>query len=140
MPEYCTASDMQQRLTAAGYEFAADRDFDQQVTDQEVTDNVTPAIEHAGTLIDAALYGQTTTADARAAGNNWLKHRAVDIAVVRALENGGREVPPDLRTAHDAAIAMLDDVKDGALVPGLTYQKGLGSSLSTRKVRIKNVG
>lgn len=123
MPEYCTAADLQNRLSVIGYEWVADRDASGTgVTSAEEAAYITPAIQYAGQLIDEAVSRFIEPGDARASGNLWLRNRATDIATVFALETGGRKVPDAMQARHDDAMERLQAVKDGETrVPSLTY-------------------
>lgn len=108
MAEYITATDVQNRLTVHGYEYAADRDQSGSgVTADEVAAYITPAIQWAGQLVDGAIVAFTQASHARAAGNQWLKDRCLDLATCRALENGGRNVPKAMRRAAHLAMVLL---------------------------------
>lgn len=117
---YCESSDLSKRLTANGLIRVADRDdFDDAVSSTELANYITTAIEQVGTEIDAAIQLKYETATAR--GNAWLKHVAVDLASVRAIENGGREAPAGLLEARDRARKQLDRIERGDLtIPGLS--------------------
>lgn len=116
MPEYCTISDVENRLTRAGYKFSADRDGDGAVGASE-KEAITEAIEQAGTVIDEHITAtRLITADyARSQAYPVLKHLAVDLAAYRIAGNGGRKVPQSLQDAFEDAMERLGLYRDGTL-------------------------
>lgn len=133
MAEYCTAQDVQNRLTESGLIYAADRDGDGAVSPGEMTAHVTSAIQYAGNLIDAAIASYLLPANARGQGNSWLRDRCVDIACARVTSNGGDEVPERIGTDAEKSMDMLDEVRSGDLhVPGLTIPPPYNSDRRTR--------
>lgn len=116
---YCVSADLSKRLTAGGLVYAADRDDDDGVVNSaESSEYVDSAIAQVDTEIDAAIQLKYDTTTAR--GNAWLKFIAVDLACVRAIENGGREAPAGLLEARDRARKQLEKVECGELmIPGL---------------------
>lgn len=138
MAEYIAESDVEKRLTKLGFVFVADRDeIDGDVDDSESANYITTAIVYAGNLIDEAVSGFMEPSAARSAGNSWLKDRAIDIAVARAIENGGRNVPDDLHDARLDALERLKEVRREELrVPGLTWSRpAVGSQNRTSRLR-----
>ena len=126
MTEYITASDVQNRLTPAGYNYVADRDQSGTgVTSDEETKYVTPAIKYAGGLIDEAISPFIeSVSTARNASNQWLKDRCLDIAAAMAVRLGGNEIPTSLLTLEERALKKLEDVRTHKIrVPELTYGK-----------------
>lgn len=123
MAEYCSATDVQNRLTANGYLNLADRDDDGVVDPAELAANITAAIEWAGSEIDYALINHQPPYNldsARASGNLFLRSRAIDFAVWQIATNGGRDVPDAFQSAYDRAVEMLDGIREqGDEVPGL---------------------
>jgi hypothetical protein len=122
MTEYCTATDVQNRCTANGYLNLVDRDYSGTSSDDEVTANVTSAIERAGGKIDFALansawgYG---TACVRNSGNTFTRDLAIAIASWILATNGGREPPEAFQIEYDEALGTLEQIKDNGLrVPG----------------------
>lgn len=126
MSDYCTSTDVRDRLTAAGFRFSVDRDRDDEESASEVASYVTTAIVYAGNIIDAALTPTIPPADARAQSNAWLKDRAIDIAVYRVATHGGRKCPQHLRSDYERTIDWITKIEDGDLsVPGLTYPQAI---------------
>lgn len=123
MTEYCSSTDIENRLTANGYLNVADRDYGGTVSAAELAANITSAIEWAGSEIDYALVNHRpayNTDTARSSGNVFLRSRAIDLASWQVVSNGGRDVPDSFQAAYDRAVAMLDAIReDGELVPGL---------------------
>ena len=124
MTEYCTSTQVQNRLTSAGYGNLADRDDDGTVSAAELAAYVTQAIQQAGDDIDYALVNHQPaydTAAARGASNSFLRSRAIDIACWYVATNGGRDAPEAIQAGYDKSKDMLDDIqKHGNIVPGLT--------------------
>lgn len=123
MPEYCTETDVRNRLTANGYLNLGDRDGDGIVNASEVSASITSAIEWAGSEIDYALINHQPPYDlaaARGSGNVFLRSRAVDFAVWQVATHGGRDVPDAFHAAYQRAVEILDGIRErGDEVPGL---------------------
>lgn len=120
MAEYCTAADLQKRLTAAGYGNVADRDQDGDVSADEVSNSVTSSIVWAGSLIDAHISERYDVASARASGNPFLRDRCLDLAACRLATQGGRDAPSSFQHDQDLTLALLERIRDaGDAVPGL---------------------
>lgn len=143
MPEYCTAAQVQNRLTEAGVKHVADRNATGTVSATESAAYITSAIQYAGALIDAAIHEQCEPSQARgqASGGScqWLVDRAVDIASQRAATHGGRDCPVSLTDAMKLSLGMLHDVQANRQpIPGLTYTYPT-SGQSTMGCRVVNV-
>lgn len=121
MAEYISESDVEDRLTSFGVTFVADDDNDGEAESGEITQCIGTSIVYAGGIVDFHICDQITPAAARAAGNQWLKDRCVDIAANRAAGWGGRDVPQTLKDDLAATLEMLQQVKEGATIPGLEY-------------------
>lgn len=121
MSEYITSEDVENRLTSFGVTFVADDDNDGEAETGELEQCIGTSIVYAGGVVDFHICGQMTPAVARGSGNQWLKDRCIDIAAHRAAGWGGREVPQTLKDDLAATMAMLEDVKDGATIPGYEY-------------------
>lgn len=141
MPEYITASDVQNRLTPTGYEFVADRDLSGTgVTSDEVDKYVTPAIKYAGAIVDSAVTHFVDTSDARNAANQWLKDRCLDLAVYHAAQHGGGDVPQSIKDAREFSLDLLKKVGAGEMrVPDLVYDEPPDTGKSVRGPRTHNV-
>lgn len=121
MAEYCSATDVQNRVTETGYGHIADEDSDGTVESPEIAANVTPAIRWAGGIIDSYIQGRVNLDSARASGNAWLCDRAIDLAAYRFVTTGGREGPESFTTDKDETLQLLERVRDdGDGIPGLT--------------------
>lgn len=124
MAEYCSSTDVSNRLTANGYLNLADRDGGGTVSAGELAAYVTPGIVWAGGRIDYALWNHQPAYDlasARASGNAFLTALAVDLACWWIATNGGRDVPEAFQSAYDTAVEMLDAIREkGEEVPGIT--------------------
>lgn len=123
MPEYCTAEDVRNRLTANGYLNVGDLDGDGTVESDEIAASITSAIEWAGAEIDYALINHQppySLAVARASNNIFLRSRAIDCAAWQVTTNGGRDVPNSFQSAYERAVEMLEGIRErGNEVPGL---------------------
>lgn len=122
MAEYCESSDIEKRLTTAGFKWVADRNKNATVDQDEIDNFITTGIVYAGSLIDGALARFLSPEMSRAAGNQWLKDRCIDIATYRAVKNGGREVPESVQLDYEFSWELIQQVGKGEyIVPGLTY-------------------
>lgn len=119
MPEhYCETTDLLPRLTAAGFDWAINREGGQVTTSQEVTRYVVPAIQRAGAEIDSKISLRYEPSAAR--GNLFLKFLAVDIAAVEVCTNGGRGATDQFLASAKRARETLDQIQSGRLnVPDL---------------------
>lgn len=133
MTEYCTATDVSNRLKAAGYSNVIDEDQDSIVDAAEIAASITPQIENAGSIMDEYFVNRIepyVPATLRA-GNTWCKYCCVDIACWYIVANGGRDIPESLQTAYDNRIARLEGIENGNLIPGTTDP---GTPLSDKAV------
>lgn len=118
MTSYCSTSDLQSRLTLAGFDWAINLDGGDTVTSGEITRYVTPAIERADGEIDSKICLRYSLTAAR--GNAFLKYLAVDLATVFACTNGGRAATEQFLNDAKRARETLDAIQAGQLnVPGL---------------------
>lgn len=142
MSEYCSATDIQNRLTANGYLNLGDRDDDGTVDASELAAYITSGIEWAGSEIDYALINHQPPYDlaaARASGNVFLRSRAIDLAAWQVATNGGRDVPDSFQSAYDRAVAMLDKIReDGEEVPGLNNGTSLWNASNHEAFEIQS--
>lgn len=141
MAEYITATDLQNRLTQVGYEFVADRDVSGTgVGVAEEAAYVDPAIQYAGALVDQFISGRTEPTRARAAGNQWLKDRCLDIAAKRVMETGGRNVPESVVEAAQFSLELLTQHQSGIVqIPNYQYEyPAEGPGLSPHGPRVFN--
>lgn len=138
--EYCTASDVQNRLTAVGYKFVADRDRSGTVSSDELASYITTAIEWAGVQIDRYIMEFVQPDVARGSSNPYLKYLAVDLAAYRACGIGGRGIPDSITEAHDAAMDKLREIEDdnGKIPAFLAGYPTRGPQRSTRRPRAVN--
>lgn len=141
MPDYCSETDVQLRLTEAGVKNLVDRNRDGVVSPAEAANAIATAVTWAGTEIDAALTELMPVATARGSSNDWLRQRAIDLAAFRACSLGGRSVPDSLQSDSERSLVLLEEVRTGArMIPGLTYQLPYDSPASTmRAPRVVNV-
>lgn len=122
MAEYCSETDVKNRLTERGFKFAVDRDRDGSASAAEKDAYLTTAVRYASNLIDGSVSGFMEPSDARQSGNAWLKDRAVDIAAYRVATHGGSRPPGTLKQDYDDARELLKSVKNGSLrVPELKW-------------------
>lgn len=123
MTEYCSATDVSNRITAGGYLDQADADGDSALDASEVAASMTTVIEYAGGFIDSHIQKRISTTSARASGNTWLRDRAIDIASYRFVTNGGREGVDAFQTDFETTKELLERVRDdGDDIPGLTLE------------------
>ena len=98
---YCSRQDIVDRLGATGLVYVADDDGDQSVSNDEEEKAIEPALASAESEIDAALLPYVTLPIIRP--SEWLRHRAIDLAVERVIERKGqtlRRVLPRPPAAH----------------------------------------
>lgn len=143
MAEYITSTDVQSRLTPIGLAWVADRDSSGTgVTAEEESLYVDPAIAYAGVIVDQHIAGRTSPTRARAAGNQWLKDRCLDLAVFYALETGGAQAPDSFKERADQSLKWLVQHQAGEIsIPDYVYEYPIqrGSRQSTRGPRVHNV-
>lgn len=114
---YCSSDDLVQRLSASGIVYLADDDGDQSASPSEQSLAIDAAIASADAEIDAALAARVTTP---APANDWLRHRAIDLAAERLAERKGLSVPESLAAAARRSRAWLEEVRQGTrAIPGL---------------------
>lgn len=120
MPEYCSPTDLQNRLTAEGYDNVVDRNQDGDISGAEVANSVTSSIAWAGGLIDAYLCDRFDIASARSSGNTFLRDRCIDLAACRLATQGGRDAPTAFLQDQQRTLEILRRIRDaGDPVPGL---------------------
>ncbi|MDB5388363.1 MAG: hypothetical protein JWM11_4009 [Planctomycetaceae bacterium] len=132
MPEYCTSTQVENRLKAAGYFNVADDDDDGSVSDNELAANITTGIQWAGGKIDYYVINRSPAYDPmslRNGGNAWCSQRAIDLAAWHAVTNGGRDCADSLQAAKDEALEELKAVKDDAdVIPGAVIGQDFNSN------------
>lgn len=117
---YCTRQDLIDRLGVQGLLYVADDDGDAWASEREQQMSLDPAIANADSQIDAALGAQVEVPVAQA--NEWLRHRAIDLALEHVLGNKGGPIPSAVALAADRSRRWLDEVRRGVFrVPGLVY-------------------
>lgn len=121
MPEYCSQTDVTNRITTAGLLYCADRDGDGDADSDEITAHVTPSIQYAGREIDFAVCDHFPTATARGQSNPFLKDIAIDLAVERLCSTGTSGIPDSVAAAAERSRALLKQIKNGARIPDFTY-------------------
>lgn len=139
MPDYCTQTDLTNRLTDAGIKWIADRNRDGNADGTERSAYLDSAIEYAGNLVDGYICRQVQPAAARGQANAWLRDRAVDIAAWRAAGHGGRDVPDSLAESKDLALAELQKIKDGDRIPGYAYPVPVNSVAINHTPKVANI-
>lgn len=113
---YCTRDDLISRLSVNGLLQVADDDEDG-VSDLAILD---VAILSAAAEIDAALHPYIPLPFNGT--NEWLRRRAVDLAVENLSERRGGDVPSSLARSAERSRQWLEQVRLGELrVPGLDY-------------------
>jgi hypothetical protein len=123
--DYCSPTDIQNRLTDAGYKWAGDRRGKGLVTPDQIIAYVQPSIDRAGSDIDE-IVGQAMPVEVArsqaAAGCPWLKFRAIDIATYYFVSGGGRGATKVIETAYEETLSKLASVDhDTNRIPGLIY-------------------
>lgn len=121
MAEYCTVTDLTNRLTDAGIKWVADRDRNGTVSDAETTAYLTSCIQRGGNMVDGYICRQVNPTSARGTSNTWLRDRCVDIATYYACGIGGRSVKDSIAKVKDEAIAELQRIEDGGKIPNYPY-------------------
>lgn len=140
MAEYCTTTDITNRLTQIGLLNVADRNNDKVVDPTEEAAYVTPAIEYGGNVIDGYLCGQLVPDAARGAANPWLRDRCIDIAVMQLCMIGGRDAPKSVSSARDFTMDLLKRVMDGARIPGYPYPGPANARFIHHGPKVANFG
>lgn len=137
MPDYCSRTDIENRLTANGVLYVADRDGTGTASESELSKYIDPSISYATNLIEGYL-SKTYTYSA-GVGNAWLKDRAIDIAAAKCVEVGGQVLPPAMLEARDFSIALLRDVANGTIVvPGLPLPTPMNAPWPSQTVKVLN--
>lgn len=117
---YCSRDDLTNRLSGTGLLFVADDDADDAVSEAEQAATLDQAISAAAAELDAALTPHVLLPLVES--NEWLRHRAIDLAAEHLAERKGAAVPESLKTAAMRSREWLEKVRSGDLrVPGLTY-------------------
>lgn len=140
MAEYCSASDLSNRLTAAGYFSMVDQDRSGDVTQVEVDAFITPAIVYAGNMIDGYLVEQVIGTGGRAASNPWLKDRCIDIAVYQCFLTRNGEVPSGVQAAFENTVALLQEVQNGRRIPQFPYPAPTNAAFVHHGPHCANIG
>jgi len=139
MAEYCTFTDVENRLTSQGVLYVADRDNTGTASGEEQTKYITPSIQYAGNLIDGYLAKQFGMNLPRDGANQWLRDRAIDIAAAKAAEVGGGKMTESMKDSMQYSISLLVQVADGGLrVPGLAYPTPANAPWITRTPHVVN--
>ncbi len=136
---YALLAELTGWLSINGYNDLLDVDLDGTVESDEQTTYGSAALNYACGLIDFAIGQQVRPEVAREAENIWLKDRCIDIAVWRLMGYGGRDVPDSVKVAYELTMKLLDEVKDGAKIPGYTYPAPRNADRVERNVRVVNV-
>ena len=132
MAEYCTATQVRNRLKVAGYLNVADDDDDGALSATELAASITTGIAWAGGKIDYYAINRSPAYDSatlRSGPNSWCSQRAIDLAAWHACTNGGRDCPDSIQTAYDAAIEELKGVMDdGNVIPDTTINSDFNAN------------
>lgn len=122
MPEYCSQSDVTDRLSDDGLKYLIDRDQDGSVSAAEKTQFLDVAIERAGLMIDTQIQHLMTTSFARSAGNDYLKHVCVDLAIGQLARLAGGEPAISVIVSENEAKKKLERIRYRQdVIPGLVY-------------------
>lgn len=139
MASYITSvSQFKEWITSQGYDFVGDTDRDGEVETAETTLQIDTALAYADAIIDGFLCERMDTDDAKSQKPRWLHDRCVDIAVWRMAGQGGRDIPESIQRAYDNAIAMLEEVRGGRQIPGLTYASPVNAPYRVRLPVVQN--
>lgn len=122
MTEYCSRTDVENRITTQGLSYFVDRDLDGDNEEAELAAYVDTAIQEAGVMVDMHLHHFIKPSAARAAANVWLRMICVDLAVERLARIGGNDPPVSVVFDAERSRRYLMDIKAGRFtVPNLTY-------------------
>lgn len=136
---YATVEQLEAFVTAGGWLHIADRDGDGTVSTAEL-DAMKDVVEASNNIIDAALEPHMSPDAVRAADNDWLRDRCLEIAAYKGAVLGGRDAAPSVADNYDDALRMLNQVNRGEFrVPRLTYPK-TETNRTTRTPRAINPG
>lgn len=117
---YCSREDLVNRLSGTGLLFVADDDADETASEAEKQATLDQAIAAAAVELDAALTPHVPLP--LTTENEWLRRRAIDLAVEHLAERKGAAVPESLAKAAQRSRQWLEMVRQGELrVPGLAY-------------------
>lgn len=124
MPEYCSRTNVENRLTTQGLQFLTDRDLDDEVSEAEQVAYVDTAIEEAGVFIDMHIQHLLIVSTARASGNVLLRMICTELAVERLAQLGGNDPPLSVVLEAERVRGILKDIKSGVVtIPGIVYPK-----------------
>lgn len=128
---YCTADDLYARLGEGGVLFAADDDGDGACSPGESGRSLAMAIAAADSEIDAALASRLPLPIDMP--NEWLRHRAVDLACEYLMQRRGGDTPKSVADAASRSRAWLEEIRVGKLVPpGVMFRGELASRERSR--------
>jgi len=117
---YCSRQDIIDRLSAGGVIYVTDDEGDDGDPSPDELAFIDQAIAACDAEVDAALLPFVSLPIGTT--NEWLRHRAVDLAVERVIERKGQSVPTSLMEAAKRTRQWLDLVRKGEMrVPGLAY-------------------
>jgi hypothetical protein len=137
MADYCSLTDIENRLTANGIVFVADRDITGSASETELTKYIDPSIVYATNLIEGFLVRKYPFG--AGVGNAWLKDRAIDIAAAQCVEVGGQALPEPMKAAREFSLGLLKDVQAGQMdVPGLPLPAPMNARYVTKTVQVLN--
>ena len=122
---YCSRQNVIDRITDAGFEYAADDNQSEALTEAEKVASIDEAIAFAGVKVDESLWRWIDVlpiVQSDTARNEPLKHLAIDIASERLFQRGGGVVPESIAEAAREAKATLMRYMSKESVPtGITY-------------------
>jgi hypothetical protein len=138
--DFCSTTDVDTRLTAAGLLYAADPTGSGSITDPKVVANRRYGLDRANSDINQALSttlnpGSLPLSQDDAARNETLRWLAADLASFYVAEIGGEGVPQTIKDAFDRAQKRLAQMEKrewrslGLSYPGdgfLPLRRGLG--------------
>jgi phage gp36-like protein len=110
--QYCTLSDLQNRLSATGVALR---------TDDSPPDLLGDVLDDASAEVD--MHCQLTYDPAQLSNSRWIKHKTADIAAHLLCERRGDPVPVGIAAKHQRALEALEKVQMGTLKIGDVPQR-----------------
>jgi hypothetical protein len=138
---YCSENDVTSRLSYLGLLNCLDVPGDGVLSADDKAEMLTPAIAYASNIVDTYVAQQMPVATARGAQNEWLRDRAVDVAVARVVGTRGRELPDNVKADQERALSMLSDVRMGKiLIPAFPYPAPANTRHLNQAPKVANLG
>lgn len=123
---YCAIADIQNILSADGVTYR---------TDDSPPDTYGDVIDAASAVIDEHCF--IWVLPATLATNEWVKHRAAEVASYYLCERRGNPVPPGVAQRYERAMERLELVRLGRLqIPNCAVRKTQVPVLSNGRIRL----